>query len=416
MRYAALETMRARAKDLAYATPVVAEAVRRVRARELERAYGRLLATYQTPADAAVPQGLLEARGGERLRRFRSLDRRPRVLYVGTTWAQDSGGLLRGLESVAEVVPFTKADGSYGQALDDSRLSFDEAAPHAERVVALAEAAAGEGSPFDVVVGQMWSGYIRPDLLQPLRERLGALVVNIAMDDRHTFSASKLRTPLGTRDLAPAIDLAATSTPEAVGWYAAEGCAAIFWPEASEPDHFRPRPELGKQHDVCFVGERYGIRRRLVERLVAAGVDVQAYGSGWPNGRIDTDAMAEVFARSRLVLGVGTIGSSEQLLALKLRDFDGPMSGSCYVTHDNADLRTLYRVGEEIEVFGGDEECVRVVTALLADGDRRERIAAAGRRRAVAAHTWSSRFEYLLDVLRGQADPASPPFVLGGEP
>jgi spore maturation protein CgeB len=109
-----------------------------------------------------------------------------------------------------------------------------------------------------------------------------------------------------------------------------------------------------------------------------------------------------LFACSRIVLGIGTVAQSDRLVALKMRDFDGPMSGSCYVTQRNSDLELLYEVGEEIAVYGSDDECVHVVRELLNDDRRREQIAAAGRRRAASAHTWELRFRQLLAVLRGE--------------
>lgn len=412
MRYASLESVLARAKRAAFATPLFGVAVRRGRARRVENTYRRTAERY---IGAPVPpfEDQLASRGGGRLAAFRQLERRPRVLLVGTTWAQDSGGLLRGLGAVADVVPFTKADGSYGQAIDDVRLSFDRAAEHSRRITDLAERARELGRPFDVVIGQMWGGYLNPAELRRLRS-LGALVVNIGMDDRHTFETRKLGKTIGTRALTGVVDLVATAAPEAVRWFAAEGCPALFFPEASDPNVFWPGNPREKLHDVSFVGERYGIRRRLVEALETAGIAVAARGAGWPYGRIDTPGMARLFAQSRIVLGVGTIGQSEKLLALKLRDFDGPMSGSCYVTHDNPDLRLLYRVGEEIAVYADERQCVDIVRSLLADDDRRERVARAGRARACSTHTWEARFAYLFDVLRGLASPGRPPFLISG--
>jgi spore maturation protein CgeB len=88
-------------------------------------------------------------------------------------------------------------------------------------------------------------------------------------------------------------------------------------------------------------------------------------------------------------------------MALKLRDFDGPMSGSCYVTQHNPDLDGLYRIGEEIVTYRDRADLVRKVTRLLGDDALRETIAARGRTRAQRAHTWEARFQGLVDLLRG---------------
>src|SRR5262249_32633673 len=102
----------------------------------------------------------------------------------------------------------------------------------------------------------------------------------------------------------------------------------------------------------------------------------------------------------KIVLGVGTIGYCEDFYALKMRDFDGPMSGSCYVTHDSPDLRLVYKVGEELVTYRSVDDCVEKVRWYLSHEDERERVARAGRARALADHTWEHRFKELFDTLR----------------
>lgn len=331
--------------------------------------------------------------------RLETLPVRPRALFVGTDQLQDESGLLSGLATVADVMPFTKRDGSYGQLDAHGRLSFALTRDNGTRLLELLADAEARARPFHLIVGQMWSGYTDPSVLEFAKRRFGIVVVNLAMDDRHAFEARKAGRSLGTRRLASAIDLAATAAPEAVDWYRAEGCAAIFFPEASDSELFRPRPEIGKAYDVSFVGACYGIRKRLVTRLCRDGIQVHARGEGWPEGRVPVRDVPDLFARSRIVLGTGAVGQSERLVALKLRDFDGPMSGSCYVTQRNADLDPLFRVGEEVVVYEDVEDCVGVISGLLADAARRERIAYAGRARAEGEHTWGHRFRHLMVVL-----------------
>jgi spore maturation protein CgeB len=109
--------------------------------------------------------------------------------------------------------------------------------------------------------------------------------------------------------------------------------------------------------------------------------------------------MVRLFAQSRVVLGVGTIGHCTDFYALKLRDFDAPMSGSAYLTHDNPDLAGLYDIGRDIATYRDVDECVDRARALLADDDARERMARAGRERALRDHTWDRRFGELFRLL-----------------
>ncbi len=134
--------------------------------------------------------------------------------------------------------------------------------------------------------------------------------------------------------------------------------------------------------------------------LQKAEIRVTAYGTGWNGGRLDTKDVPQLFAQSKLILGVGTIGHCEDFYALKMRDFDGPMSGSLYLTHDNPDLRLVYKVGEEIVTYRSMDDCISKVRWYLSQEKARERVAQAGRARALADHTWEKRFRDLFAFLK----------------
>lgn len=324
-----------------------------------------------------------------------------RTFYVGTVHQQDSSGILQGLEKFGEVIPFENPHGSYGQILPTGATIKSICENNSEQLIEQIQEALKVG-PIHAVIGQMWRATIDPLALQRLRE-MRLIVVNISMDDRHVFyhAYGKKRYKdiwTGTAGLAPAIDLAATAARECCLWYLMEGCPAIYWPEASDPNLFRPSHEP-KIYDVCFVGKNYGIRTKIVKSIEKSGVHVEGYGSGWPNGRIPTEKIPGLFARSKIVLGVGTIGYCKDFYALKMRDFDGPMSGSLYLTHHNLDLEDLFEIGKEIETYRNVDECVKKVRYYLNHPEEREAIAKAGRIRAEREHTWEKRFEKLFKVL-----------------
>lgn len=318
-----------------------------------------------------------------------------RILYVGTDYSQDSSGILQALARFGEVIPFEARPGRYGVLWPKDRL-LSVREENSRRLIEETEKAIASG-PVDIVLGQMWGFTVAEAALQEVRT-MGPVVANISMDDRHAFRGKKYRGRwTGTSGLIPALDLAATAAPECRAWYMAEGCPAIYFPEASDPDLFHPFPGE-KEHDVCFVGANYGIRRKVVDSIRQAGIRVAAYGKGWPNGPISTDGVPELFSRSRIVLGVGTIGHTKDMFALKMRDFDGPMSGSLYLTHHNPDLESLYDIGREIETYSTPDECVQKVRYYLDHPGRAEEIGRSGRLRALRDHTWERRFEELFRI------------------
>ena len=172
----------------------------------------------------------------------------------------------------------------------------------------------------------------------------------------------------------------------------------MYLPEASDPGLYKPF-ESKKLYDVCFVGANYGVRKKIIKKIKNKGIKVVCYGNGWKNGRIDLSKIPELFAKSKIVLGIGTIGYCTDFYALKMRDFDGPMSGSLYITHDNPDLCDLYEIGKEIVVYKTPKECADKVEYYLENEKERTQIAAAGRLRAQKDHTWEKRFQEVFELL-----------------
>lgn len=322
----------------------------------------------------------------------------PRVFFIGTDEQQDKSGLLQALCKVAQTRWFVKPDGVYGH--NDGRSMHLRRRANAELLWSQLTVLSSQQWVPDIVLAQTWGSLIDPVVFSRIRAQWGCMVINMSMDDRHQYWGGRVGAPgFGTHTLIPHIDLALTAAPECVAWYEKENCPALYFPEASDPEIFRPMPDLPKIHDVSFVGARYGIRERLVTALRKAGVTVSAYGTGWEAGRLDNDAVPRLFAQSKILLGVGTIGYCSDFYALKLRDFDGPMSGSFYLTHANPDLDSLFQVGREIMTYNDQNSCVAQVVHFLAHEGEREAIARAGRSRALLEHTWEQRFRGLFLAL-----------------
>lgn len=325
--------------------------------------------------------------------------RKIRIFFLGTDEQQDRSGTLQALEKISELTYFTRADDSYGQ--NDPASPLIRKRLNTQRLWALIKEQADRGTPPDILIAQTWACLIEPEIFSRIRQAYGAFIINISMDDRHQYWGEKLKGGWsGTFPLIPHIDLALTAAPECASWYMKEGCPALFFPEASDTEIFHPMPNLPKIYDVSFVGGCYGVRKKIVDALRNAGIRVSAYGSGWEGGRIDTESVPRLFAQSKIVLGVGTIGHCSDFYALKMRDFDAPMSGSLYLTHDNSDLRMLFSVGKEIATYDSIEDCVAKAQYYLAHSDEREALAQAGRQRAIAEHTWDSRFSALFSILK----------------
>jgi hypothetical protein len=320
-----------------------------------------------------------------------------RIMWVGSNYEQDSSGLLQSLRRQGEVYVYCHTDGTYGPRYPaHGRYDAAIARSNSDALLRQVREAHASGA-LDLLIGQMWRWVYEPDVLHAVRE-LGIPVLNISMDDRLPDLWQEHRgVRLGAVGLRGAVDMVLTSCPETTLWYAVEGMPALFFPMASDPSIYRPR--VPTRYDVTFVGSRYGIRERIVDGLRKAGIPIEVFGSGWPNGAVSSARAAEIFGQSRIVLGVGTVAHNEDIRTLKLRDFDAPMAGALYVTHRNPDLANLYEEDREIVLYETATECTEKIRFYLDREDERARVARAGLARARASHTWDARLGAVLKRL-----------------
>lgn len=245
--------------------------------------------------------------------------------------------------------------------------------------------------PVDVVVGYLAGWNTAPGTVREFARR-GAAVLNFSWDDKlHYRGGYAGEWPAGPAALAAEVDLNLTNAPGSVVKYRIDGGLAAFWPEAASAAIHRPH-DLPFEYDVAFVGTCYGWRPRLVRALERSGIQVAAFGHGWPAGPLPDSEMVSIYSRSRINLGFGGVGFSRRLLCLKGRDFEVPMAGGLYLTQHNPELERVFRLGEEILTYRDSAECIATIRELLSDPERCGRIRAAGRARALADHTWEKRF------------------------
>lgn len=251
---------------------------------------------------------------------------------------------------------------------------------------------------FDVMFTYLSWEQVTPRTMEQMRS-FGVPIVNLSLNDKEHF-VGKVRggQAMGMRDVCRHFDLCWTSTEDALKKYCVEGALPLYLPEGANPDVHRPF-DVERTIDVSFVGQCYGNRPAIVERLKQAGIRVEAFGFGWPNGPLPTEEMVKMYSRSRINLGFGGVAGHDETFCLKGRDFEIPMSGGLYVTESCAELETFFRPGEEVVTYGDFDELVEKIRRLLADPEEAERIRKAGYERARSEHTWEMRFEKVFKLM-----------------
>jgi hypothetical protein len=169
-------------------------------------------------------------------------------------------------------------------------------------------------------------------------------------------------------------------------------------PPGANPEVFHPH-DLPRDIDVCFVGQKYGQRPKLIAHLRERGINVQAFGRGWESGELPMEEVVKLFSRSKITLGSGTVGNSSDVVHIKGRDFEVPMSGGFYVTQYNPELEEFYDIGREIVCYESPDDLVDKIRYYLEHPQEIEEIRRAGLRRARQEHTWVERFRQAFSAM-----------------
>jgi len=297
----------------------------------------------------------------------------------------------------------------------------------------------------DLLFGVLFEEELDRKAVRAISAQGAAPTVNWFCDDHWRFEAF-------SRHWAPCFNWAVTTSAGALPKYARIGYANVIKSQWA-CNHFRYRRlDLPPAHEVTFVGQVHGNRRKVIQALGAAGIAVRAWGRGWEDGRLDQDQMIRVFNQSRINLNLAEASQAPRTAALafkearhavrnwisdrvnvlpgvavlrerarsrrrarkerqaaagpkakppagparpvqiKGRNFEVPGCGGFLLTGVAENLADYYREGREVAVFRDDAELVARVRHYLEHEDERAAIAEAGYRRTLQEHTYVHRF------------------------
>jgi spore maturation protein CgeB len=298
--------------------------------------------------------------------------------------------------------------------------------------------------PFDLLFTYVVDGMLDPAVIAEIR-RAGVVAVNFSCNNCHQFYL--------VREISKHFDYNLHSEGDTGRYFTEAGARPLWWPMASNPKYFRPY-DVPRNIPVSFVGANYALRARYIAYLLEHGVEAHAYGPTWRyaartpfraqakrwmllaqsvlgrtaearatasallaghdfNLKLDTrfrehlhapvsdEELIRLYSRSEISLGFVEVHdrndpSREVRRHLHLREFEAPMSGALYCTGHIDELTHFFEPGREIVTYRNEEELLSQVQWLLNHPKEAERIRLAGRRRALAEHTYHHRFESLF--------------------
>ena len=259
---------------------------------------------------------------------------------------------------------------------------------------------------------------LRPDVLysfewSPLGDAFFARVRKSAR-----LTVGQVASPLPAGRTYAAYDLMISSVPPLVDHFRSRGIPSEPLRLAFDHRALSRIEEAGPAYDVTFIGgfaPSHDDRIPWLERLLRdLAVNVFGYGlervpAGSPihahyRGPCWGWAMYETLKRSRVTLNlharIATGRPDDGRYANNMRLYEATGVGTCLVTDAKRNLAELFAPGREVMTFGDVDECVEVVRRLAADKPLRRKLALAGQRRTLEAHTYDRRMEELLGILR----------------
>lgn len=193
---------------------------------------------------------------------------------------------------------------------------------------------------------------------------------------------------------------------------------------------------LGKIYDVSFIGQPHSDRRKVVDKIKKAGINIKCRGNGWEAGRVSQDEMIKIFSQSKINLNLtkssGNInfkalasiflkkelnktlkfvnpkywfGNFQSILAkkreqIKGRNFEIPGSGGFLLTSNADNLTDYYEDGKEIVIYKDIDDMIEKIKYYLKHNEEREAIAQAGYERTLREHTYEKRFNNIFKIIQ----------------
>ena len=183
----------------------------------------------------------------------------------------------------------------------------------------------------------------------------------------------------------------------------------FYLPQACNPRWHRPLVTPGTEPYLVIAGNMYPSRVQLLERLLAVGIPLKLYGSGFPRWIGETPLRAihtgrpvyraekaRIFRSATAVLNTMNPG---EVFGVNLRLFEAAGCGAAVLTEFRPTLPDLFAVGDEVLAFRDFDELVENAKRLLQESGLSAKLGDAATARAHESHTYQQRLTVILEKL-----------------
>jgi O-antigen biosynthesis protein len=175
--------------------------------------------------------------------------------------------------------------------------------------------------------------------------------------------------------------------------------------QATDPDRFYPDP-TGPTHELLFVGNSRGVRRRIIDDLRETPFDLAVYGGNWTEDLLDLRRLKGEWipnAELRRYYSSATIVLCDHWEDMRDEGFasnrlyDALASGAFIISDRLPGLDEEFDNG--VVTYERRDELIAKIERYLADPDARREVAGRGRAAVVTRHTFAHRVSTMLETI-----------------
>lgn len=172
------------------------------------------------------------------------------------------------------------------------------------------------------------------------------------------------------------------------------------------------------KYDVSFIGGAHPVRKWMLNEFKKAGLNVTAFGHGWPQGILSIEEMKNVFQSSKINLNLSNsinydirflthhwkniayvLKGAKNNSQIKARNFEIPFFGGFQVSDYVPGLERYLDIGSEVVCYSNIDEAIQLTQYYLRNDAEREAIKKKSIMKARSHHTYKHRLKEILEQL-----------------
>ncbi|WNQ10425.1 glycosyltransferase [Paenibacillus aurantius] len=229
-----------------------------------------------------------------------------------------------------------------------------------------------------------------------------------------------------TKIYAPCFSFVSTTDPWSIIKYNKIGISPILtdWAAQQYSEEIGPLDlQESYNYEVTFVGGYNHYRGWLINTLTKKhGINVECFGTGWPNGRVSYEQMENIFRKSKINLNISNsashdirfifgdirnlkewLTSTKRSEQVKARNFEIPLAGGFQLTNYSLGLERHFIIGDEVAVYNNPEECANQIFFYLENDGLRRGIVQKSHTKAKENHNYIERLNSIMENIFNSA-------------